>query len=486
MENFLIRQNSIPSLSHQNWNQWFGIIALIGLGWVNLIWPLTSLILLILLVILLCFLIRPYVALTLTIFLIGFQSFSLFYVYPKFNSAAPISLVMGFLGLLCWCVARLAKVTAPFQATTIDLPLMIFYITNIIALLWTPYLLDGLTIVLQTTLGYSLYLLICALNNTPRDLKRLYWLFFGVGNLVVITTFVTFSFSITGTSAIHHLTDSIQLVTFVKQFTGSRETLGGTIGGAKAIATIVDFAIFCGLTLFCTLERRFSKVLIFVGIFVLLFIHFLTISRIETSVLLLTWLTFAYLNPQWRHKRIKAHLMMIATVSAVLLALFIMLSSLYSTKYLVGRFLVKEQTVGYKFSGAQSRWDLYNYALSALWETGGIGAGAGGIMRGRDFTLGWADSASMYMSVLTDHGYGILSFLLMLWILLNIIIELKRALKNCSDSQHQILIVGVCSLGVMNGTPLCDVFYYTYIMWVLFGFVAVGIKSTHYINKTST
>ncbi len=484
MENYLFRQNETQFLSERRLNQWLGVLALIGLSCLNLIWPLATMILLIALVMLLCFILRPYVALLITIFLMAFQSFSLTYVYPKFNPGASLFLFMAFLGLLCWCVARLAKVTPPYQFTTIDTPLIVFYFTGIFALLWTPYLFDGLKILLTTTLCYSLYLLISALNNTFRDLKRLYWLFFGLGNLVVITTIASFFFERIGASAIHNLTDSIAVSTFVKQFTGSRETVWGTIGGPKAIATLMDFCIFCGLTLFCTRERRSSKILVFLSIFAMLFIHFLTISRIETAGLLLGWLTFVYLNPQWRHKRIRAHFMMLCTVFAVLLALIVMLSSFYTTKYLFARSLVQEQSVGYRFSGSQNRWDHYAHSLLGLWETGGLGAGAGGIMKGMDPSTDWMDSASLYMSVLTDHGYGILSFMLMLWIMVNIIIELRWALNNCPDPQHKIFIIGVCSSFVMFGTPLSDMFYYVYIMWVILGFTVVAVKSVRCLNKS--
>jgi hypothetical protein len=471
-------------LSHQTWNRWLGGLALIGLGWLNLIWPLPTLILLISLVMLGCFLIRPSFALIITIFLMGFQSISLTYLFPKFSLGASIFYFMAFVGLLCWCVARLAGVTPPYQSTTLDLPLAVLCVTGVIALLWTPYLFDGFKIVFATILCYPVYFLISALNTTPRDLKRLFWLFFWLGNLTIITTVASFFFGITGSSAIHHLTDTLTLTTMVTKFTGTRESVGGIIGGPKAIATLIDFSIFCGLTLLCTRDSRRVKVFVYLSVLGMLFIHFLTISRIETIGLLLGWITFAYLNPQWEHKKIRAYLIMVASILAVLLTLLVMLASFYSAKYLIARTLIKEQTVGYRFSGSRNRLDHYLYSLNALWETGGLGAGAGGIMRGMDPSA-WMDSASLYMSFVTDHGYGILSFMLMLWIMVNVIAELHRALKRCPDPQYKIFIIGICSALVAFFNPIGDQFFYIYNMWVLLGFTAVAVKGLRCLIKAS-
>jgi hypothetical protein len=484
MDNFLTKQNKTYFLPNQNWHQLTGVLVLISLSVLNLVWPLASLILLVSLVTLLCFLIRPYVALLLAALLLAFQSFNVHFILTyKFEIGISFCYIFAILGLLCWFISRLAKLSPPYQSTILDVPLLFFFVTHIISLLWTPYFRDGFRLIVTTGLCYVIYFLICALNNTPRDLKRLFWLFFAAGLLVVLTTFASFFIEIGGRSAIHRFTDSIYFSTFIYKFTGSRESLGGTIGNAKPIATMIDFALFCGLSLFCTQERRSSKVLIFLGLFVLLFVHFLTISRIETINIFLGWLTFVYLNPQWRNKRIKVHALMIATVSAVLLSLTLMLSMFYTTKYLFARFTAQEQTVGYRFSGTQNRYDLYMDALTEFWKTGGIGAGAGGIMRARVPNSEYLpDSASLYMGFLTDHGYGILSVILMLWIMLNIIIGLKRALENCPDVEYKIFIIGVLSAFVVFGNPICDVFYYIFIEWILLAFSAVIIKSIKYPN----
>jgi hypothetical protein len=485
MENLFIKSSEIPFLHRQNWDHWLGTLIIIILCGLSLIWPWQSLIILFFGVTLLFFLIRPYAVLTLSIFLIAFECISLnFILWPTFEVGIPLHLSISAFGLLCWSYSRLAKVSPPFQSTTLDLPLFFLVVTIFPALLWTPYFGDGVRILIATAFCYALYLLIVALNNTFDDLKRLFWLCFALGILVVLTTISTFFFKITGEAAFHRFTDSFFITTFVKQFTGTRESLSGTMVGPKAVVTAIDLGIFCALTLFCTEERRTPRILLFLGLFILIFFHFLTISRLDTIGLFLGWLTFAYLNPQWRHKRIKAHLMMLSTVTAAILALLLFLNSFYTTKYFFARFGVQEQTVGYRFAGSQTRYDLYMDALMGLWNSGLMGRGAGGIMKDRIPTLQWLpDSASLYMSFLTDHGYGIFSFILMLWIALNIILGFKRALKNCQDQKHKIFIIGVISLFVLDGSPLSDMIFAIYIMWILLGLTAVSFKSVQYQNE---
>jgi hypothetical protein len=478
-------QNRTHFWSNWEWPQWLGVTGLIFLGCLNLIWPLPVLILSAALLVLLCCLIRPYAALVLTIFLFAFEGFSLVYATGTYVLALGPGYYMGLLAFFCWCAARLAGLTAAFETTTLDLPLIILYITCIIALLWTPYLREGLPIVVLLTFCYALYIVICGLNSTARDLEKLFWLWYGLGIFVVIASISTFFF---GWSNYFPLSDHFYFGVSITQFKGTRESFKGFMGVPKATATLLNISIFCGLSLLCTRVRRSSKILIFAGILSMLFIHFLAISRIEAIGLFLGWLTFATLNPQWHNLRIRRQLTMAVTVLAVFLVVMVFLSAFYAVGVteLFARAIGQEQTAGtgYRFSGVQSRWDHYAYALSATWETAGIGAGTGGIMRGMDPSIS-VDSPSFYFSFLTDHGYGILSLILAGWLIVNLVLELRWALQNCPDPRFKIFIIGVCSALVMYGSPIADVFFYNFEMWALLGFAAVAVKAVRRLLRSS-
>jgi hypothetical protein len=467
------------------WKRWLSGAGLVLLGCLNFIWPLPSLVVLASLLVLLLFLIRPYVPLALAIFMLGFLAFSIGYFSAGYSYSYGIGYYMAVLGLLCWCPARLAGLTPPYQATTLDLPLLIVVVTCIISVLWTPFPNDGRYIAISMTMSYGAYLLICALNNTPWDLERLFWLWFALGILIVITTVATFFFKY---EKIIPISDYVSFSINLTQFNGTRETLRGFVGAPKATASLLNVAILCGLTLLCTSVRRLVKVLIFFSLLSMLFIQILTISRLEMAGLFLGWLTFVHLHPGWQNVRVRQHVFMAVSVFVVLLAVLAMLSMFYGGGgEFLARIMGQEQTAGtgYKFSGTQNRREHIEHALSATWDTGGIGAGAAGIMRQMDPSA-WIVAPSLYFSYLTDHGYGILSLILMGWIMINVILELYRAVKNCPDPRFKLFIIGVCSILVMFGSPLGDYLCFIFYHWAILAFVAVAAKAVRHLVKSPT
>lgn len=471
------------------WNQWLGTFLLMFLGWLNLMWPLPALALLLSLLLVGLIILRPYIALGLTIILIGFSSISINCVYEQFGWGFSLFNVTAFLGLLCWCAARGAGLAPPYQTTTLDLPLAIFWLSGVISLSWSPYWkIDGLQIVFFNTLSYVFFLLICALHTTPRQTESLFWLWFWLGTLTIVTTIPTFFFSYGMRDPIK-LFDGVYLTLNIMQYTGRRATLVGTVGVPKAIAGVMNISIFCGLALMYTQTRRWSRRLIFISVLGMLFIHFLTISRLEVMGLFFGWLTFVYLQPQWRPNRIWKHFKMLVAALAVLLTVIAMLAIFYDADEILARSLGQEGMLsGYRFgfSSAQGRWDMGTFALKRIWETGGLGAGAGGIMHGFDPTwIRWAHSPGLYFSFLTDHGYGILSLILMGWIIINLVMELRWALRNCSDPRFKMFIIGACSALMAFATAgLLDHVYYIFEMWVLLGLAVATVNGVRNLNQS--
>ncbi|MFZ5447741.1 MAG: hypothetical protein ACOZFS_03780 [Thermodesulfobacteriota bacterium] len=482
MKASLARRNGINFWFNWTWNQWLGGLFLIFLGCLNLIWPVPILVLVVSLLVVLCFLMWPYAALVAATFLIGFDGITIAYFYKLFGYGYGICYFMAVFGLLCWCTARLAKITPPYQSTTLDLPLAIFAISCVIAVLWSAFPQDGVHVAIYTTMGYCLYLLISALNYKPQHLERLFWLWFLLGILTVLTTFSTFFFALIKS---YHIYDQLYFRIYITQFDGTRVTLNGTMGaGAKAIAALLDVSILCGLTLYCTQVRRNLRLLILAGILIMLFVHFMTLTRLETMCLFLGWLTFVHLNPQWRNHRIRPHLWAAASVLVIFVALLVMFNLLAGASELFARALGQEQTVGYRFSGWQNRWDHIVVAVQGIWNTAGLGAGTRGIMREMDPSA-WIDSPSLYFSVLTDHGYGILSLMLMGWIMINLFAELRWAWLKCPDPRYKIFILGVFSCLVNFGNPFGDQFFYIYHMWIMLGFSVTAVKGVRYLIKSS-
>lgn len=469
------------------WNQWLGTFLLMFLGWLNVMWPLPALALLLSLLLVCLILLCPYIALVLTIILIGFSCISINFADESFGLSLPIFNFTAFLGLLGWYAARAAGLAPPYQTTTLDLPLAIFCLSGVIALLWSPYWkTDGLHIVLFNTFSYFLFLLICALHTTPRQAERLFWLLFWLGILTIVTTIATFFFSYRIRESISYF-DNVYLTLNIAQYTGTRTSLVGTVGGgAKAIAGILNISIFCGLALMYTRTSRWSRRLIFISVLGMLFIHFLTMSRLEMMGLFFGWLTFVYLHPQWQSISIRKHFTMLVVTLTVVLAVIAMLAVFYDLTEFLARSQSQEYSVqGYRFSAAQGRWDYGIFALARIWETGGLGGGAGGIMHDFEPTLSFVHSPSLYFSFLLDHGYGILSLILMGWIIINLVLELRWALRNCPDPRFKIFVIGACSALMVYATAgIGDHFFYLFEMWVLLGLAVATVNGVRNLNRS--
>jgi len=330
-------------------------------------------------------------------------------------------------------------------------------------------------------MSYCLFLLISALNDTPQLVERLLWLCFLLGNIIIVSTIVSFFL---GFEFSFQLSDIFSIGMRVSKFVGTRASLTGTMPVPKAIACVLNDTIFCGLALLCTRTRRDARVLILMSLLGMLFIHLLTLSRIEAMGLVFGWLTFVHLNPQWRGTRIRQHLWMALATLGVIVALVVFLSTFYNLNELMARSLSQEESLrGYRFSAAQGRLDHLWYAIISIWETGGLGAGAAGIMEGLDPTI-FVQSPTLYFSFLTDHGYGVLSLILMAWIMINVFMELRWAYQNCPDPRFKIIVAAVCSSLVVFATAgIADHVYYNWEMWVLLGLAVATVKSVRYLIK---
>jgi hypothetical protein len=140
--------------------------------------------------------------------------------------------------------------------------------------------------------------------------------------------------------------------------------------------------------------------------------------------------------------------------------------------------------VGYWFSSAQGRYDHVYYALTAIWDSAGLGAGSGGILRGMDPSTR-IHSPSLYFTLLTDHGYGMLSLIFVPWIIINVITDLRWALRNCPDPWYKIFVIGACS-GLLSYAMagIGDHMFFIYEMWVYWGFGVAAVKGVRYLVKS--
>ena len=70
------------------------------------------------------------------------------------------------------------------------------------------------------------------------------------------------------------------------------------------------------------------------------------------------------------------------------------------------------------------------------------------------------------------------------WIMINLIMELRWALLNCPDPRDKIFIVGVCSCLMMFGSSWEDNLINGFSMWVMLGFAVAAVKGVRYLVKS--
>ena len=438
-------------------NNLAAIAVLILLGWGLVYAPIILGLVLLAAITLVIGLMKPRLILYFALFLVVADSLQQTYYLnaPAYDHTVTISSATLFflLALIFWGVGRLTRLDPPSPySNTLDLPLTIFGLSGWVSLLWSPFFYDGLTQQMVCLQGLICYFAMTRLIKTPGQVEFLckFWFCAGIFLLAifVMSLFIGFEPS----SSYWQLLDGRISIRAIKipKYDGTRETITGLVSKFKHLSTLLSIAIPLTVVLLCTQKRLLTRRLLQVSILLMLILQILTFSRVDLAGLLVGWLTFVYLMPTWRPYFLRYQLYMMGFFIVAFAMAFLLLANFYETgftefqiAYLGGaKYKTKGGTTTEVFGAgsADVRLDRTLLALEAVWETGGLGAGSGGILP----RTGRPDPGTAVLEVFFQHGFGLLSYILIVWVVVNMVMEMRRSLHRCQDERYQIFLRGFC------------------------------------------
>lgn len=474
------------------------IALLCTLGWALVYVPVLLGLVLLAAIILMIGLIRPRIILYVGFFFILAESIQVTLIY---SIGAPIwyykivinpSTWFFLLALISWAVGRLTRLYPPLvHSNTVDLPLLIIGLSGWVTLLWTPYLSDGITQQINCLQGLIIYFAITRLIKTPKQVESTckVWLFLG---LCMVAIFVmTIFVNIKPFPPYWEILEGRVFLRSLKivQYQGFRDTIAGISVGSKHLSSLITIAIPLTVALLYNQKRVLVRRLIQVSIVLMLTLQILTLSRVDLVSLAGGWLAFVYLTPAWRPKFFRYQLFMmgffiIAFVMSILLLAFFYPKGFneFRVSYLLGEKYDTRGGITAEAIGPGSvdiRLHRVLMALEAVWKTGGLGAGSGGILAGLEPTHK-IDIGTMMLGIFFEHGYGLLSYIFFVWLAVNVAIEMRRSLGKCRDERYLVYLRSFCWILVSFG--IIAFLDFSYLYWPVLG-LSMAAAQAVYINE---
>lgn len=487
-------------------------IALVALGIGILVWPVWSGVIILLAALLIVGLINPRVILYLGIIFTVFEKFSFEYFISMTLRRQRISLMLALsfiilvFAFLVWLAAKMADnlPREKCRQSSLVLPMFTIYASALVAILWSPYPFDAMRTTIFSTECMLCFFLMTRLFQTVEDVHTIFKFFIGLGLSLVVMVIATFFTKMGATTypAYECFGGYIHFMgpTFPR-YEGLRETLMGFTNGPKRIIMILNFAIPFAVAFLAIGQKRGVRIFLIASIIIMLSVEILSLSRADTMGLFMGWLLFVYLHPQWKQRFFLYQFKMAAIVAASLLLCVTLLYNFYSLDELSERFYLgsksgsgttAKRTTGQKSAkgwGGDIRAARWKSLMEHAWETCGIGAGNSGTLRSLEST-GAMDSGSVVTSFYFEHGYGLLSFLLMFWVSINALVELRNALQRWWGTHYYICLSAICWIVVCYGfSSLLDHNIYDVKYWQLLAIIAVSTRIAPFqtdVEKSST
>jgi hypothetical protein len=472
-------------------NDFVTIATLVALGWGLVYAPFLLGVVLLAMTTVMIGLIKPRFLLFTALFFILVDCLQLIY-YSKsdgtdFRILINPSTIFFLLALIFWGIGRLARLYHPLvHSNTLDLPLLIFGLSGWISLLWTPFIFDGISQQIACLQGLICYFAITRLIQTPGQVVSFskFWFFAGlfVVGIFVISLFVG---NIDSTPAYSIIVENRMLLRSLTlpKYQGLRDTIAGLTSHSKHLSNLLSIAIPLTVAFLCTQNRPLVRRFIQVSIILMLTLLILTASRVDLVGLGGGWLAFVYLNPTWRPKFFRYQLFM---ASFFILAFVISMSLLanfyengfteFKVRYLGGEQYLLKAGSSTDILGSGSldvRVHRTLLALNGIWETGGLGAGSGGILP----KTGQFDVGTLFLGIFFEHGFGLLSYILFFWVVANMVIEMRKSLNRCRDERYLIYLRGYVWVLVSYG--IMAFLDFTLLYWLVLGMSMAAAQAAY-------
>jgi hypothetical protein len=474
------------------------IMLLGSLGWALIYAPLLLGMVLLAAIILIISLSKPRVVLYMGFFFILADSLKLTLIYSIGTPIWYYKIVINpstwffLLALISWLMGRLTRLYPPLlHSNTVDLPMLIIGLSGWITLLWSPYLVDGITQQINCLQGLIIYFAITRLITTTKQVEAMskFWFFLGLCMVAIFILSLFINFNpfppdfeiIEGRLFLRPLN--------IPQYEGVRDTIVGISPGPKHLSSLITVAIPLSVAFLYNAKQIILRRFIQISIVLMLTLQVLTFSRVDLVASAGGWLAFVYLMPAWRKNFVRYQLFMITMFIIAFLTAFLLLSTFYpkgfeefSVCYLFGsKYQTRGGTTAEAFGpgSVDIRMQRILAALESIWNTGGLGAGSGGILAGLE-AAHKIDIGTMILGIFFEHGFGLLSYIFFAWLTLNVILEIRQGLHACRDKEYIVYLRSFCWILVSFGiTAFLD---FSNLYWPVIG-MSMAAAQAVYISK---
>jgi hypothetical protein len=429
-------------------------------------------------------LIKPEYLIYGSILFLSISALELQLLLRSFEFKSTLLPIPMFLAFMFWQTARLAKLIPILKyITSLDLLVLATWFFATISMAWTPHPEAGLLVLLHLTICMMYYFVLTRLIQTREQIGLCFRFWWILGIIVLLE--ILFSFFKGYRTNIYWYDflgfDSITLNFSMQKYDGTRETLRVLGANPKNIPILLNLAIIC-VTIFLFLTKKiFYRILICIFLVFMFVVHLLASARVEMGGLFLGWMYILLRNPTWRSKflRYQVYLAGLILLSVGLSLLVVSQYSQLAMADFLSRYGIGESYTMRGGTSGHARLDLFKMGIEALYQTGGIGYGIGGIMPEVEPTL-TVNLPSIPLSFLFDHGYGLLSLILCSWLYLNIALEVRRALRVCQNQPYFYYLLGIAWIMIAFGAAsLLDHQFVQEYYWFVLGFCMAGVQAAY-------
>jgi hypothetical protein len=367
----------------------------------------------------------------------------------------PATAFLALLTLLTWILARMAKTSAPYPKTPLDLPLSLFFIWFLISLIWTPDWIPAAIVILMLFCCYIGFYLSLTIIRTKRILEITIGLFIVLG---LINSAVV-AYSLHGEPVWSEIYRS-ENISFYFNFIHMARQRGMGLLFSPMTAYFLNIPIMLSLAMLFE-KKGFTKRLI-LGLIIVFFLYALLATLPKGGLLgLFTGSLFMALA----YKPVRRHFIIFFSILLVILmGLSFLVYFTWPWPERGGLFMGRES--------AGVRALIWQNGFEDLLKSYGFGYGCGAFY----------PAHSIFFQVLFELGLP--GFFLFMWILFRLFCAVRSSLSMKSlDPYYGRMILGFSAAMISLLTiGLTDGYYFEDNLWILLG---VGMAILNLANRSS-
>ncbi len=463
----IIKQNTHYTLGKSATMKWFAVLLIeILLAGFATVYPLFSLIILIVVTVFIILLIKPEYSLYILCFLVipgGTLTFTLYEVTQKFYHLFVIAV------LFYWSLARTTKKLPSLFSTGVNQPLLIFLAWALLSLTWSHNRILGTEDIIKLTLSIASLFLIKFFINESKTFCIALWVFIFMATIDAIIAsmypysggFIRKEWNLLGSI-------DIDFKYWFKHFThGPGGRMMGS-GVAHATAVMLSFAMTFCMMFFLVTQNKKKRIAL---LCLVLFLYAIMVGTLTKSMVASILISSVYIILHL--KLFRQHLIAILLVICMVTVVSFVITRSKNIERAVTTVTegVKIKSDVMSRTSAGGRFEKTKIGLQKLWETGGLGTGIGGFIQ---YTSSEHLDGS-HPSVLWDLGFvGMASWV---WLLMGSYRLFVNAIKKSNNEYFRRMLI--IYLGGYVNVIISWFFTFEYANRPLWFYLGIGYALVH-------